>query len=91
MQRGVIHWRSFYNLLQTHKIFCVKKKIIKKDKGEFFKGHDALEKFDLKFFASLCLSLHKSALRKDQVRKTARRQLPASQEESLYQKLSSCS
>ena len=68
IQRGVIPWRSFYNLLQTHKIFCVKKKSIKKDKGEFFKGHDVLEKFNLKFFASLCLSLHKSALRKDQVR-----------------------
>lgn len=32
MQRGVIHWRSFYNLLQTHKIFCVKKKSLRKTK-----------------------------------------------------------
>ena len=66
MQRGVIHWRSFHNLSQTHKVFCVKKKkkSIKKDKGEFFKGHNALEKFDLKFFASFYLSLHESALRK---------------------------
>ena len=28
MQRGVIHWRSFHNLSQTHKGFCVKKKKI---------------------------------------------------------------
>ena len=55
------------SVANTQNILC-KKKSIKKDKGEFFKGHDVLEKFNLKFFASLCLSLHKSALRKDQVR-----------------------
>ena len=32
IQRGVIHWRSFYNLLQTHKIFCVKKNPLRKTK-----------------------------------------------------------
>ena len=66
---GVIHWRSFHNLSQTHKVFCVKKKFIKKDKGEFSKGHNALEKFNFKFFASLYLSLHELALRKYHVRK----------------------
>lgn len=27
---GVIHWRSFHNLSQTHKVFCVKKNSLRK-------------------------------------------------------------